>query len=493
MAKANQNASQKPDNQLFPPVVAVLGHVDHGKTTLLDAIRKSSIAEREKGGITQAIGASSVEIEHEGSKRSITFIDTPGHEAFGMMRGRGAQAADLGLLIISLADSVKPQTRESIAVLKETETPFIVVLTKSDLPDVYPDKSKKDLAKDDVMVEGFGGDVPVIEVSAKTGNNIHELLDLILLMHDMRHKSEDEKISPSSPLKAIVIESKLDPRSGSKATVVIKNGSLKVRDMLSVEGNVFKVRNVLNTEGKNINEATIGEAVELFGFDKVPSVGSIVKNESEKLDYVNPKSEEPGSKEAVYRRVEEHKGLSVILVADTQGSLEAIVNSLPEGVKVIAQKTGEVTDADIMLAKSTGSLILSFNLKIKPNLAMLARTEKILVRNYEVIYELLEEIHDAQEGKLQSQMEQIYGTAKVLQKFPFDKTFAFGISVTDGRVAKGDHVRIMRGEEAIGETTINSVRIGKDPLSKVEKGKEAGIVFNAPLDIMVGDMILSHS
>lgn len=487
---ANKKSETTEDSKHFPPVVAVLGHVDHGKTTLLDAIRKSSIVDTEKGGITQKIGASSVEIDHDGQKRRITFIDTPGHAAFGQMRGRGAQAADLALLIISLADSVKPQTLESIEVLKKTETPFIVVLTKSDLPDVYPDKSKKDLGKEGVSVEGYGGDIPVIEVSAKTGSNIKELLDLILLVNDLHGR---EAVSADAPLQAIVIESKLDTRAGSKATVVIKNGSLRVREILHVEGQVFKVRSVFNTEGKSINEATVGDAVEVFGFESAPRVGSIVRHESDTVAEDAVQSEKPLSRQTVYKRVEEHKGLSVILVADTLGSLEAIVNSLPEGVKVIAKKTGEVTDADVILAKSTGSLILSFNVKVKPQMITLALAEKVLVRNYDVIYELLDEIHDAQEGKLQSQMEQIYGTAKVLAKFPFEKTFAFGIAVIDGRIAKGDHVRVMRGDEEIGETRINSLRVGKDSTSKVEKGREAGIVLNQPLDMSVGDMILSHS
>jgi translation initiation factor IF-2 len=494
MSNKNNKTDSTHQSTYFPPVVAVLGHVDHGKTTLLDAIRKSSIAAREKGGITQAIGASSVEVEHEGNKRWITFIDTPGHEAFSQMRGRGAQAADLGLLIISVADSVKPQTLESISALKESSTPYIVVLTKSDLPDTYPDKSKKDLAKEGILVEEQGGDIPVIDVSAKTGNNIAELLDLILLKHDLDQKPEaSHNLSPSAPLSAIVIESKLDSRAGSKATLVVKNGTIRLREMLRVENSQFKVRSIVNTDGKNIIDATIGEAVEVFGFEKVPSVGSIITNISESIENVGSKAEKPRSKEAVYKKVEEHIGLSVILVADTQGSLEAIVNSLPSGVKIVSKKTGEVTDADILLAKSTGSLILSFNVKVKPNMITLALSEKVLVRNYEVIYELLEEVHDAQEGKLQSQMEQIYGTAKILQKFPYDKTFAFGISVVEGRVAKGDRIRIMRGDEVIGETTIKSLRIGKDPLSKVEKGKEAGTVLGASLDIQVGDMILSHS
>lgn len=483
---------------IFPPVVAVLGHVDHGKTTLLDAIRKTSVADREKGGITQKIGASEIEIVHDGQKRKITFIDTPGHEAFTKMRGRGATAADIALLIISLADSVKPQTQESIKILQESKTPFIVVLTKSDLEGVFPEKSKKDLAKEGIMLEGYGGDVPVIEVSAKTGSKIQELLDLILLMFDM-HKSPDydKEISSSKPFQAIVIEAKLDSRTGPKATIIVKNGSIKARDVLKNDGQVFKVRTIMNDLGKPVDGATVGDAVELLGFEKVPTVGSLVTHESVPTEGAAEKdtasAQAPRSKEAVYIREEAHKGLSVILVADTQGSLEAIVNALPEGIKLVAQKTGEVSDADIILAKSTNAIILSFNTKIKPEIATLARSEKVLLRNYEIIYELLDEIHDAQEGKLQSQLEQVFGKAKILQKFPYEKTFAFGISVTEGRIAKGDRVRILRGEEVLGETTIASLRIGKDPTSKVESGKEAGTVLANPLDTRVGDVILSHS
>ncbi len=486
--------STSTNNSHFPPVVAVLGHVDHGKTTLLDAIRKTSQAEREKGGITQKIGASQVEIVHDGKTRKITFIDTPGHAAFTKMRGRGATASDIVLLIISLADSVKPQTKESIEILKESKTPFIVVLTKADLPDLIPEKSKKDLSKEGILLEGYGGDVPYIEVSAKTGSNIKELLDLILLMFDMHKKPEYVKeVSETNPFQAIVIEAKLDSRIGPKATIVIKNGSVVARDVLKAEGQTFKVRTMLNDMGKPVEKATVGDAVELFGFMKVPEVGSIVTHESNAAQAVVAEEKAPLMKEVMYKRDEEHKGLSVILVADTQGSLEAIANALPEGVKIVGQKTGEVSDADIILAKSTHSIILSFNTKLKPAIMTMAKSEKILLRNYEIIYELLEEVKDAQEGKLFSQMEQIFGTAKILQKFPYEKTFAFGVSITDGRLARGDRVRIMRGESIVGETNIVSLRIGKEPTSKVESGKEAGAVLNNPLDIMVGDVILSHS
>lgn len=491
----NQSSDTQSQQKQYPPVVAVLGHVDHGKTTLLDAIRKSSIADREKGGITQKIGASAVEIMHEGKERWITFIDTPGHEAFTKMRSRGAQAADLSLLVVSAADSVKPQTIESIKALREANAPFIVVLTKSDLPTKNPEKTKQDLLKEQVALEGYGGDIPHLEVSAKTNHNIKELLDLILLVYDM-HKSPTyaEDISSDKPLKAVVIESKLDVRAGPRATVIVKNGTLAPRGEVQVDQQVFKIRSLSNTLGKPVQSATVGEAVEILGFTAIPQVGSIITEKTTgQKEAVATDDSIPLKKELVYQKEKEHLGLSVIIVADSQGSLEAVVNALPEGIKVVKQKSGEVNDADVLLAKSTNSILLSFNTKIKPDIINLALEEKVLVRNYEIIYELLDEIKDAQEGKLQSQMEQIYGVAKVQAKFPYEKTLAYGIAVQDGRIARGDRLRIMRGEEAIGETTISSLRVGKNTTSKVEKGNEAGIVLNGGLDIQVGDVILSHS
>lgn len=490
MAK-NETTKQKLSQQV-PPVVAVLGHVDHGKTTLLDAIRKSSIAQREKGGITQQIGASSVEVIHDGKERWITFIDTPGHEAFTKMRSRGASASDLSLLVVSAVDGVKPQTRESIEALRSSNTPFIVVVTKSDLPTKNIEKVKNDLSQEQIKLEEYGGDTPILEVSAKTNLNIKELLDLILLMFDMQTSTNVKQISPIAPLEAVVIESKLDIRSGPRATVIIKNGTISVREELQSDGQVFKVRTLFNTIGKPILSASIGEAVELLGFTSVPAVGSLIFDKSAQVSAVI-EEDKPLKRELQYAKEEEHKGISVIIVADTQGSLEAIINALPEGIKLISKKTGIVTEADILMAKSTRGIVLSFNTKLSPDITSFAFSEKVLLRNYEIIYELLDEIKDALEGKIQSQMEQIYGSAKILAKFPFEKTFAFGISVLDGRIARGDHLRILRDDEVLGETTINSLRIGKSTTSKVEKGHEAGIVLGGGLDIQVGDMILSHS
>lgn len=472
----------KSKNELFPPVVAVLGHVDHGKTTLLDTIRKTGVAAKEHGGITQKIGASSVEIEHEGVKRKITFIDTPGHEAFSKMRGRGAQAADIGILVVSSVDGVMPQTKESISLLKASGVPYIVALTKSDADQKNPDKVKQQLMTEEVLLEGYGGDVPVIEVSAKTGLNMEALLDLILLVDDMHSKPSD--ISPTSPLKAIVIESKQDPKSGAKATAVIKNGRITVRDEITTGEVTGKVRSLITDSGKQVQTATVGDAVEILGLERAPEVGSVIYKGTEKQE------EEKTEK----RPVRNEEGIvSIILVADTLGSVEAIYASLPSKINVILKKTGDITTADVLLAKSIGALVLGFSIKIKPDVAKLALTEKVLVKNYNIIYEMLDEIADVVEGKELSLMEEVYGVAQILASFPYEKQIVMGVKVLEGRVAKGDKVRIERGDKVVGEGHINSVRQGKDQTSKVEAGQEAGIIVGPALDFTIGDMVICHS
>ena len=483
--------AEKPQNsQNFPPVIAVLGHVDHGKTTLLDAIRKSSIAEREHGGITQKIGASRVEIDYEGKKRDLTFIDTPGHEAFSNMRSRGAQVADVILLIVSAADGVMPQTKESIALLKGASVPYIVVLTKADLDTAQPEKVKQQLLKEEIMLEGMGGDVPVIQVSAKTNLNIKELLDLILLVNDL-HKT-GKTVSPTAPLSAIVIESRLDNKVGPRATVVVKNGTLKLREEYSVEGQTVRIRTILDDQGKQQKEATVGDAVEIFGFVKVPPVGGIMTTVADAKVKEEEKTESL-AREMVYAKKEETHSLSIILVADTQGSLEAILYSLPPEATIVSKKTGEITEADILLAKSTESIVLGFNTKLKPDVAKLAITEKVLARNYTIIYEMLDEIRDVLEGKRLALLENIYGTAQILASFPYEKTVVLGIKVLDGRIARNDKVRLMRGEEAVGEASVTSLRHGKETVSKIEKNQEGGIILTPALDFQMGDVVLSHS
>lgn len=494
MAKKQKASSQtKLVQKFYPPVVAVLGHVDHGKTTLLDAIRKTDVAAKEHGGITQKIGASSVEITHDGVKRKITFIDTPGHEAFFAMRSRGATAADIGLLVVSSIDGVMPQTKESIKLLEDSKTPFIVVLTKSDSPNKNSEKVKQQLLKEKIELEGYGGSVPVIEVSAKENKNIKELLELILLVLDMQ-ENKGESLSEKAPLEAIVIESKLDLQIGPKATVVIKNGSLVIRDELSCDGVLSRVRTVITSSGEHIKEATIGDAVELLGFSKVPPVGSVVYKKGEAPEEKKLTSEPiadagplmPPTFEA------ERASVSLILCADTLGSLEAIVDAFPKDIKIISKKTGEFTPADVLLAKSTGSLLIGFNTRIRGEVARQAMQEKVLLKNYPIIYELIDEISDLLEGKQLSMLEKVFGKAKVLASFPYEKTKVLGVMVLEGRVAKGDKARIMRGEDIIGESYISSVRQGKNQISKVEKGNEAGIIIAPFLDFTIGDVVICY-
>ncbi len=497
MAKKTATSVTKP-SAFFPPVVAVVGHVDHGKTTLLDTIRKSNIAQREHGGITQKIGASSIEVLHEKVKRRITFIDTPGHEAFFAMRSRGAKAADIGLLVVSATDGVMPQTKESIKIILEAKIPFIVVLTKADLPDKNPEKVKQQLLKEGVMLEGLGGDVPIIEVSAKTNKNIVELLELILLVFDI-HQNQFGQRSKDAVFEGIVIESKLDQKVGPRATIVVKNGSIHVRDAIVTDGKEGKVRTLINDQNKHIDVATVGDAVEILGFASVPAVGSVVKKSSEfnpsaSLRARAQSSKFAGSPTASAIPVMHHdkNALSIILITDTLGSLEAIQASLPKEIVVVLQKTGDIAASDIFLAKSTKSIIVGFNIVIKPDMMLLAKTEKVPAKNYAIIYELLGELQDVLDGKALALVEEIFGKAKVLASFPFEKTKVLGIVVLEGRVARGDRARLMRGDDIIGESSISSVRQGKNQVSKIEKGLEGGIILSPILDFTIGDMILCH-
>ena len=489
MDKSSENS--KNTDKFYPPVVAVVGHVDHGKTTLLDVIRKTSVATREHGGITQKIGASQIEVMHEGKKEYITFIDTPGHQAFSKMRGRGVAAADIGLLVVSSVDGVMPQTIESINLLKASKVPFIVVFTKSDDPQKLVDKAIQQLLKEEALLENYGGDVPYIEVSAKEGKNIKELLDLILLVYEVKRHANFYPFTDTGAFMGIVIESKLDQKSGPKATMVVKNGKLKFRDTIYAGSAKGKVRSLVTDAGETLSEASVGQAVEVLGFEQVPPVGEVVTNTPKEvtLEYKEEKSNLPTSP----FDEEDQKMLSVVLCADSQGSLEAITSSLPENVQIVIKKTGDIEVSDVLFAKSTGSIVLGFNVKIKPEIQTLAKTEKVLVKTYTIIYEMIDEISDFVQGKLEALQEEILGIVKILASFPYEKTKVCGVKVTEGRIAKGDKVRLTRGEEVIGESRVSSIRKGKEQTSKAEEGEEAGIILSPFLDFTIGDMLISHS
>jgi len=490
--KSTTDKTSTKTSRFHPPVVVVLGHVDHGKTTLLDAIRKTNIADRESGGITQKIGASTIDFLSDGKQKRITFIDTPGHEAFIKMRSRGAQAGDLALLVVSSVDGVMPQTKESIELLKTAQTPFICVLTKSDLPDKNPKRVKQQLVKEGVMLEEFAGDVPVIEVSAKTNTNIKELLDLILLVFEL--KADELNVSEEGEFKAIVIESRLDPKAGPKATIVVKNGSVSQGEEIIADGEKAKIRSMVNDRNERCNKATIGDAVEILGFEKVPQVGSVVKKKTLKDFFLQPQPKgnlNPKTLNDMLSDQGDKKSmLSLVLCADALGSLEAIINSLPQDVNIVLQKTGEITPSDILFAKSVGAIAIGYNIKVRDEISRLAATEKVLFKNYNLIYELLDEIKNVIKGKKLKVEEEIFGKAQVLASFPFEKTKVLGIRVLEGRVAKGDRVRLLRGDVVLGESTISSLRSGKEVVSKIEKGKEAGIILAPFLDFAIGDVLI---
>ncbi len=468
--KPKQNESTR------PPVVVVLGHVDHGKTTLLDAIRKTEVAASEYGGITQGIGAYQVEVD--GGK--ITFIDTPGHEAFSKMRSRGASAADIAVLVVAANDSVMPQTIESIKIIKEAKIPFLVAINKVDLPEANVDKVIKDLGRYEVQLETYGGDVPFVKISAKKGEGIKELLDLIKLLADMT----GIKGSADEALEGVVIESRLDKNRGALATVVVKNGTLKVTQEIFVDGVKTKVRALINYQGEQIAEAGPGTPAEIFGLTALPPVGAKV---GLTLEAAMPEAKREGPASNA------QGNLPILLKADTLGSLEAITNLLPKNVQLLSSGTGEISEADILLARSTSAIILGFNAKENAAAKKLAETEKVLVRTYKIIYELLEELADAAAGLLEPVVEEIRGRGQIIAEFPFEKLRVAGVKVLEGRVARGDQVKVTRGEELVGQARIKSLRVGKEETTKVEVGRECGALLEPQVDFRVGDDIISHS
>lgn len=476
----------------YPPVVSVVGHVDHGKTTLLDAIRKSDIAASEKGGITQKIGASQIEIIHEGKSRKITFIDTPGHEAFSNMRKRGVSASDIALLVVAADDGVMPQTQESIKRVKEAGIPFIVVITKADLPTANVERVKQQLLKEEVLLEGLGGDVPYIAVSAKTGEKIHDLLDLILLVYDLQQvkKSEEEA------LQAVVIESWLDKRRGNLATIVIKQGKLSVGDKLFSDKEVGKVRALINPSGESIKFALPGEAVEIFGVKEILPVGSLVFNKEtheELLPQVSTKAQvKVPINIAELLSKKEEKEFKIVLKTQSLGELEAIKNSLPPGVKVEYEGQGDITASDILLAKDFGATIIGFNTNITSEAKTLAENEKVLYRIYNIIYELLDELADVMAGIEKAAQEVVLGRASVIASFGEGEARVLGLRVLEGRLALSDNVRLLRDNKVIGEGKIASLKRGKTDVKEVAKGLECGATISPFIDFAPGDVLISY-
>lgn len=478
-------------NKKYPPVVSVLGHVDHGKTTLLDTIRKSNIATREAGGITQAIGASKIEVTHEGKKRFITFIDTPGHEAFSNMRSHGVSASDIVLLVVAADDGVKPQTKESIEKILSSGLPYIVVITKTDSPGANIEKVKQELAKENVLLEGLGGNVPYIGVSAKTGDKIADLLDLIVIVYDL---SEIEKREESEFL-GIVIEAKLDKRRGILASIVVKGGTLKAGDKVFTEHKeAGKVRALINPLGQQVKEATPGEAVEVLGFSEVLPAGSILNTTATTTPAKQTALTTHSAADLMkILTAKVNEKLPVVVKTQTSGEFEAVLQALPEDVEVVYEGRGEISVSDVLMARDFNAIIVGFNVDIEKQAKILADSQKTFYRTYNIIYNMLDELKDAVELIRERAKRKINGKAQILAVFEGNEGQILGVRVQEGRLALNDKIVITRGDNETPETKIVSLKQGKKDVKEVGKGNECGIMIDPQVDFTIGDMVISCS
>ncbi|MCS6956269.1 MAG: GTP-binding protein, partial [Patescibacteria group bacterium] len=454
--------------------------------------------QKEYGGITQKIGAYEITTSFKDYKTNkITFIDTPGHEAFSMLRSRGANVADIAILLIDGKDSIMPQTIESISHIRNAKIPFIVAINKIDLPEANPEKIKNDLLKYEVIVEEKGGKVPVCLISAKTGKGVNELLETILFLSNDLNLTYDEK----SPAEAYIIETKKD-RRGIIASAIIKNGKIKVGDIVFNNNNQIRVRSLLNDQEKIIKEVVPSMPFEILGFDELPSVGSLIttvnvqtENIQEKNKINNQKLNKNFSLEAILKSPKQEKKLSIIIKADSQGSLEAISQSIKNinNIEVILQAVGEITKSDIFLAKTTKSIIVGFNIKPNQEAETLAEQEKIIIKTYKIIYELLDEITEVASilKEKEDKEKNLKGEAKILATFIIEKEKIFGVKITKGKINLNDPIEIYRENKLIGKTKVISLKHKAKNIIEAKKDMEAGMIFYPPLDIRIGDVIKS--
>ena len=485
-----------------PPVVTVLGHVDHGKTSLLDAIRSTNVTSREAGGITQHIGA--YQIEHNG--RKVTFLDTPGHEAFTAMRARGAQVTDVAVLVVAADDGVQPQTIEAISHAKAAGVPIVVALNKIDRPDSNTDQVKAQLAEHGVTIEEYGGDTPLVPVSAKTKQGIEDLVETVLLVADVAELKAD----PDRPAIGRVIEAHLDKGRGPVATVLVQTGTLERGDLV-VAGTTFgKVRAMVDDKLKNVGRAEPSRPVEILGLPEVPEAGDVLRvvpdeKAARALVAQNAReraagmaAERPATLDEMFAQVKEGraKELKIVLKADVQGSLEAIKSALAKipqdevTLAVIHDAVGDITESDLTLAAASGAVVVGFNTKMEAPARRVADSTKVDVRQYKVIYELLEDVQKALTGMLEPEMvESTLGHAEVLQLFTAGKTTIAGCRVADGVIRRGAQARVMRGGQAVYDGKVGTLRRMKDDVREVTVGLECGIVLENFNDEQVGDVV----
>lgn len=485
------------------PIVTLLGHVDHGKTSLLDAVRQTAVAKEEVGGITQRIGAS--EVEFHGKK--IVFIDTPGHEAFTAMRAHGAQVTDIAVLVIAADDGVMPQTVEAIDHARAAKVPIVVAINKIDKSEAKSDRVKRQLNKYDLTPEEWGGKTICVEVSALTKQGLDELLEMILLEAEMLELRED----PDDDFKAVVIEGEMDRQKGPCSTLLVQEGTLRIGDILVGGSSFGKVRALINWKGKKLKEAGPSTPVRVLGLSNIGTPGSIFRkaeNEKKARQLAEEAKKEERAKsltkrekitlESLYQeQVKEKKALNIILKTDTQGSLKAlrdVLNNLEDKevkINIVHGGIGEVNKSDILLAAASKGIVISFNVGIVSESRTLAKDERVDIRSYQVIYEMIDDIKKSMQGLLEPVYEEVeIGEAEVRDTFRIPKVgVVAGSYITVGKMVRGSKAKVFRGDEVVGEGMVNSLKRFDKDVSEVLTGLECGVNVEGFNEVRKGDLI----
>ena len=491
-----------------PPVVTVMGHVDHGKTSLLDYIRKTNVVDDESGGITQHIGAYTVNLK---DNQTITFLDTPGHEAFTAMRSRGAKVTDIVILVVAANDGVMPQTIEAIDHARAAEVPLIIAINKIDLPDVDLERIKRELSEKEVLVEDWGGKVQAIPISAKTGDGVDDLISSMLLETEML----ELKANKDTLARGTVIDSKLDKGHGPIATVLVQKGTLKVGDPFICNNIHGKVRAMMNENGKRVKEAGPSFPVQVLGFDQVPQSADIFAVVSDEKEIKRIASERQRLKREIdHRKISAQsldamsalikegaiKSLPLIIKGDVDGSIEALAEQLEKisnkevGVQVIHKAVGMVSESDVLLAAASNAVIIGFHVQISSNAKLQSKQEGVDIRTYNIIYQAVEDVTLAVEGLLEpDQVEEILGRATVQQSFKIPKIgFIAGSKVIEGTIVRNGQARVIREDEQIAEGEITSLKHIKDEAKEIREGFECGIGIDNFSKFKEGDIIVCY-
>ncbi|MFH1175599.1 MAG: translation initiation factor IF-2 [bacterium] len=502
--ETKESAKSSNDKQKRAPIVTILGHVDHGKTTLLDAIRQTDIAGGEAGGITQHISSYQLEVDVRGRKEVITFLDTPGHEAFTTLRQRGANVTDIAVIIIAADDGVMPQTIEAIDLVKQASAPIIIAVNKIDKPGVNPAKIRQQLAEQSILVEGWGGNVPIVEISAKNKIGIENLLDMILLVSDMQELAAD----PNAPARGIIIDSRLDSKKGLLAIGVVLDGSLKQGDEIITSSALGKVKKIEDYKGSVIKQAGPSCPAIIMGFKTLPAAGEIFKAEKKisksKIAELLEKSRKerigkitPLTLDRLLAQKGEIKVFNIVLKADAPGSLEAILSTINKinvpGLKIdiIKSGIGNFTGEDINTAKSSNAIIFGFNLAIGGMMRKIAERENVIVHTHSIIYELVDDIKECVAVLLGPEIVKTeIGKMKVLALFGKSKRAQIiGGKIVSGKVRSGCLVVVNREKQKVGEGEIQEVKVGKEDVPECSEGNECGIKFTGNLEVKEGDSL----